>query len=131
VLDLERHPDAATAPIAAAFMMAPAITVAMAPAITVSLEGLPGARVERPLLKLNPRAGTLGFPMALLRKQKDAMAVNKPTGDNARKGAVRKRSQVKTKVMGEDRYTKRDKTIGQFMDQKEDGKKFKGVRKEK
>jgi len=29
------------------------------------------------------------------------MAVNKPTGDNARKGAVRKRSQLKTKVEGE------------------------------
>ena len=29
------------------------------------------------------------------------MAVNKPTGDNARKGAVRKRSQLETKVMGE------------------------------
>ena len=30
------------------------------------------------------------------------MAVNKPTGDNARKGAVRKRSQLETKVMGEE-----------------------------
>jgi hypothetical protein len=59
------------------------------------------------------------------------MAINKPTGDNARKGAVRKRTQLKTKVMGEDRFTKRDKTSGQFMDQKVDGKKFKGVRKEK
>jgi hypothetical protein len=29
------------------------------------------------------------------------MAVNKPVGDNARKGAVRKRSQLKTKVEGE------------------------------
>jgi hypothetical protein len=29
------------------------------------------------------------------------MAVNKPTGDNARKGAVRKRSQLKTKIQGE------------------------------
>ena len=28
------------------------------------------------------------------------MAVNKPVGDNARKGAVRKRSQLKTKTMG-------------------------------
>jgi hypothetical protein len=26
------------------------------------------------------------------------MAVNKPTGDNARKGAVKKRSQTKTKI---------------------------------
>lgn len=28
------------------------------------------------------------------------MAVNKPTGDNARKGAVKKRSQLATKTMG-------------------------------
>ena len=28
------------------------------------------------------------------------MAVNKPTGDNARKGAVRKRSQIKIKLVG-------------------------------
>jgi hypothetical protein len=58
------------------------------------------------------------------------MATNAPSGDGHRKGAVRKRSQVETKVMGEDRTTKRDKTSGQFMDQKKDGK-FKGVRQEK
>jgi hypothetical protein len=28
------------------------------------------------------------------------MSVNRPVGDNARKGAVRKRSQVKTKIDG-------------------------------
>jgi hypothetical protein len=59
------------------------------------------------------------------------MATNKPVGDNARKGAVRKRSQVKTKVMGEDHWTKRSKKSGQFMAQKKTDKKFKGVRKEK
>ena len=59
------------------------------------------------------------------------MAVNKPVGDNARKGAVKKRSQLKTRIMGEDRYTKRSDETGRFMDQKADGKKFKGVRKEK
>ena len=59
------------------------------------------------------------------------MATNKPKGDNARKGAVRKRSQLQTKVMGEERYIKRSKETGEFMDQKKDGKKFKGVRKEK
>ena len=58
------------------------------------------------------------------------MAVNKPTGDNARKGAVRKRSQLETKVMGEQHWTKRSKASGQFMDQK-DKDEFKGVRKEK
>jgi hypothetical protein len=31
---------------------------------------------------------------------------NKPIGDNARKGAVRKRSQLKVKVEGEDRWTR-------------------------
>ena len=59
------------------------------------------------------------------------MAVNKPTGDNARKGAVRKRSQLETKAMGEKHWTKRSsKASGQFMDQKDKGK-FKGVRKER
>ena len=59
------------------------------------------------------------------------MATNAPAGDGQRKGAVRKRTQLKTKVMGEARYTKRDKETGQFMDQKKDDKKFKGVRREK
>jgi len=58
------------------------------------------------------------------------MATNAPSGDGHRNGAVRKRSQLKTKVMGEGRFTKRDKSTGQFMEQKQDGKKFKGVRKE-
>ncbi len=61
------------------------------------------------------------------------MAVNKPTGDDARKGAVRKRSQLKTKIEGETHWTKRSKATGQFMDQKKSpaAKKFKGVRREK
>jgi hypothetical protein len=61
------------------------------------------------------------------------MATNKPTGDNARKGAVRKRTQLRTKTMGESTWTKRDKTTGEFMDQKKAPakKKFKGVRREK
>jgi hypothetical protein len=63
--------------------------------------------------------------------QETEMAVNKPTGDNSRKGAVRKRSQLKTKVMGEKRWTKRSKTSGQFMDQKTSGGRFKGVRRER
>jgi hypothetical protein len=58
------------------------------------------------------------------------MAVNKPTGDNARKGAVRKRTQLETHIEGEKKWTKRSKKSGQFMDQKADGKKFKVVRKE-
>jgi len=56
------------------------------------------------------------------------MAVNKPKGDNARKGAVKKRTQLKnplTKTM-----TKRNKVGGKFMAVKKTTKKFKGVRKE-
>jgi hypothetical protein len=60
------------------------------------------------------------------------MATNKPPGDNARKGAVKKRSQLKTKVEGEEHWTKRSKASGQFMAQKKSpsASKFKGVRKE-
>ena len=59
------------------------------------------------------------------------MAVNKPIGDNARKGAVRKRSQLKTAMQGQKRFTKRSRETGRFMDVKADDKKFKGVRKER
>ena len=59
------------------------------------------------------------------------MAVNKPIGDSARKGAVRKRSQLKTKMQGEEHWTKRSKKTGRFMDVKKTAKKFKGVRREK
>lgn len=58
------------------------------------------------------------------------MAVNKPTGDNARKGAVKKRSQLKGKLQGKPAWTKRDKKTGEFMDVKKSKKKFKGVRRE-
>jgi hypothetical protein len=58
------------------------------------------------------------------------MAVNKPVGDNARKGAVRKRSQRKGELMGTPGWTKRDKSTGEFMDVKKSKKKFKGVRRE-
>ena len=59
------------------------------------------------------------------------MAVNKPVGDNARKGAVKKRSQLKTKMAGKSQWTKRSKESGQFMDVKKGKKKFKGVRRER
>jgi hypothetical protein len=59
------------------------------------------------------------------------MATNRPAGDRARKGAVKKRSQLQTKTMGKKKWTKRSKSSGRFMDQKEDGKKFKGVRRER
>ncbi len=43
------------------------------------------------------------------------MAVNKPVGDKARKGAVKKRTQLKTKLGGATAWTKRSKTSGEFM----------------
>ena len=57
------------------------------------------------------------------------MAKNTPVGDNARKGAVRERSQVQNPQSGT--WTKRDAADGRFLDQKADTKPFKGVRKEK
>lgn len=57
------------------------------------------------------------------------MARNKPYGDNARKGAVKGRSQVLNSKTGI--WTKRNKESGKFMDGKKDGTPFKGVRKEK
>ncbi|MFY7939071.1 MAG: hypothetical protein ACOVOQ_16955 [Flavobacterium sp.] len=57
------------------------------------------------------------------------MATNKPTGDNARKGAVKQRSQVQNPKTG--LWTKRDKQTGQFMDVKTSSKEpFKGITKE-
>jgi hypothetical protein len=58
------------------------------------------------------------------------MATNAPTGDGHRNGAIRKRTQLKTKTMGEQHYTKRSKKSGQFIAQKKDEAKFKGVRRE-
>ncbi len=57
------------------------------------------------------------------------MATNKPYGDEQRKGAVKERSQVLNPKTG--RYVKRDAATGKFMDVKQDGTPFKGVRKEK
>lgn len=57
------------------------------------------------------------------------MATNPPKGDGHRKGAVRKRSQTFNPKT--DRWTKRDTDTGRFMDTKQDGKPFKGVRRER
>jgi hypothetical protein len=65
------------------------------------------------------------------------MAVNKPVGDNARKGAIKKRTQLKTTLGGASAWTKRNKTSGEFMalrrpaKKKTAAKKFKGVRRER
>jgi hypothetical protein len=46
-----------------------------------------------------------------------------------RNGAVRKRTQLQTKIEGEEHRTKWNKNSRQFMTQKKDDAKFKGVRK--
>jgi hypothetical protein len=56
------------------------------------------------------------------------MAKNKPYGDNSRIGAVRDRSQTYNPKT--DQWVKRDSDTGRFMDVKQDGTPFKGVRKE-
>ncbi len=57
------------------------------------------------------------------------MATNPPTGDNRRFGAVRQRSQVLNPKTGQ--YVKRNAETGRFMDVKQNGTPFKGIRKEK
>lgn len=57
------------------------------------------------------------------------MATNPPSGDGHRNGAVKKRSQTYNPVT--DQWVKRNADTGRFMDVKQDGKPFKGVRKEK
>jgi hypothetical protein len=61
------------------------------------------------------------------------MATNKPPGDNARRGAVRKRSQLTTKMEGEGQWTKWDVTSGEFMSRKKDPKveRYEGIRRER
>jgi len=55
-------------------------------------------------------------------------ATNPPKGDNRRQGEVRHRSQTfKPKT---EQWVKRDTGTGRFMDVKQDGTKFKGVRRE-
>jgi len=57
------------------------------------------------------------------------MAKNAPIGDGRRKGMVKRRSQTFNPLTNQ--WVKRDAETGQFMDVKQDGKPFKGVRKEK
>ncbi len=56
------------------------------------------------------------------------MAKNKPLGDNARVGAVRRRTQTFNGKTG--LYVKRDRETGRFIDVKATGGKFKGVTRE-
>lgn len=57
------------------------------------------------------------------------MATNPPVGDNHRNGAVCKRSQALNPKTNQ--YVKRNAETGRFMDVKQNGTPFKGVRKEK
>lgn len=57
------------------------------------------------------------------------MAKNPPSGDGHRIGAVREKSQTYNPAT--DKWVMRDTNTGRFMDVKQDGKPFKGVRKEK
>lgn len=57
------------------------------------------------------------------------MAVNKPTGDGRRIGAIKSRTQ--TKNTRTNLYVKRDSSTGRFIDVKTTGGKFKGITKEK
>lgn len=56
------------------------------------------------------------------------MATNPPVGDGHRNGAVRDRSQFQ-RTDGD--WQKRNRDTGQFMPVKDDGKPYKGVRKER
>lgn len=56
------------------------------------------------------------------------MATNKPTGDNARKGAVKKRTELKNPLTKTSTNWNKG---GQFMAVKKSAKKFKAVRREK
>lgn len=57
------------------------------------------------------------------------MAGNGKPGDNRHHGAVKGRSQTFNPKT--EQWVKRDTQTGKFMDVKQDGTKFKGVRKEK
>lgn len=57
------------------------------------------------------------------------MAKNGTTGDGHRIGAVKERSQTYNPKT--DQWVKRNANTGQFMNVKQDGNPFKGIRKEK
>jgi hypothetical protein len=88
-------------------------------------------RIVRRLRSFGRKLATEHFQFVEVFLQKgETVATNKPPPDGHRVGAVKDRTQLQTKIEGEEHWTKRDKTTGQFMDQKADEEKFKGVRKE-
>jgi hypothetical protein len=63
------------------------------------------------------------------RRKEPEIEMAKNTGDGYREGEVRDRSQVYNPATR--KWTKRDTETGEFIDVKEDGEPFKGVRKER
>ena len=57
------------------------------------------------------------------------MATNRTSGDNRRHGAVRQRSQVFNPKT--EQWVKRDINTGKFIDVKQNGELFRGVKKER
>ena len=57
------------------------------------------------------------------------MMVNKPKGGNARKGAVKKTTQLKTKLGGATAWIELDKKSGEFMVVMKPAKKTKAAKK--
>jgi hypothetical protein len=72
-----------------------------------------------------PRWNRVAYINVRHSERETAMAVNKPTGDNARKGAVKKRTQLKNPLTKTS--AKRNKKGGEFMAVKKSAKKFKGA----
>jgi hypothetical protein len=67
------------------------------------------------------------FHNSAISRRRRLMAVNEPAGDNAPKGAARKRSQLQGEIMGRPMWTKRDKSTGEFIDVKKSKKESSGV----
>jgi hypothetical protein len=84
-----------------------------------------GSDAKRQAFAIVATAGTMRGSASFAIQGVIAMATNNP-----RHGCERKRSQLKTKTMGQKHWTKRSRETGTFMDQKK-AEKFKSVRREK
>src|SRR4051794_20868689 len=89
-------------------------------------------RLKRPHFRLvpiepEPSYQSMTFHFRI-KKWRMEVAVNKPVGDNARKGAVKKRTQLKTTLGSATAWTKRNKKGGEFMAVKKPAKKTKAAK---
>ena len=89
---------------------------------------LPLIILENYLLNILTFKQALCYTLISSEKEVKTMATNPPKGDGHRNGAVRHRSQTFNPVTQQ--WVKRDTDTGRFMDVKQDGTPFKGVRKE-